>query len=59
MDHLPIITELELTITEAPKTALHNFRDIDWDEFKPVLEKHLATTGVTLFSAYYNCMTTD
>jgi hypothetical protein len=46
IDHLPIITELELTIMEAPKTALRNFRDVDWDKFRSALEKCLATTGL-------------
>jgi len=42
-DHLPILTELDLTIGINKMVPHLNFRDGDWDDFSKELEKHLAT----------------
>jgi hypothetical protein len=40
-DHLPILTELDLSATPAAGKAMHNFREVEWDKFNKVLDKHL------------------
>jgi exonuclease III len=41
MDHLPVITELNLGTSGVSKTDIHNFREVEWDKFKEYLDKHL------------------
>ena len=41
MDHLPILTTLDLTLARAPTSHPKNFRDVDWEEFKKRLETKL------------------
>ena len=41
-DHLPIITELDLNIGPATENPITNYREVDWDEFRKVLEVQLS-----------------
>ena len=41
MNHLPIITELDLSLGEIVETASPNFREVDWEEFNKDLEGRL------------------
>jgi hypothetical protein len=40
-DHLPILTELNLAITQTIEEDIPNFRDVDWEEFGNELGKQL------------------
>jgi len=40
-DHLPILTELNLKADVAPEEEIHNFREVDWDEFRKELSTQL------------------
>jgi len=40
-DHLPILTELNLKVDVAPEEEIHNFREVDWDEFRKELSTQL------------------
>ena len=42
MDHLPIRTELSLEASTIKVMSTQNFREVDWEEFGKVLERHLA-----------------
>ena len=41
-DHLPILTKLDLATPIAEESAIHNFRDVDWEQFNKGLERQLA-----------------
>ena len=41
-DHLPILTELNLNADIAPEKEIHNFQNVDWDEFCKELSIQLA-----------------
>ena len=41
-DHLPILTKLDLLVSEAPPKAMHNFREVDWEQFCNTLEAKLS-----------------
>jgi len=41
MDHLPILTELNLKADVALEEEIHNFREVDWDEFCKELSTQL------------------
>jgi ribonuclease HI len=43
-DHVPIITELDLTIAVTVTKDIANFREVDWSRFKEELSKRLANT---------------
>ena len=45
-DHLPIITKLDLALTKVPERKIPNFRNIDWEKFRKVLEDKLQTLGL-------------
>ena len=47
-DHLPILTKLDLLVSEAPPKALHNFREVDWDQFRNTLEAKTLTAKPAL-----------
>ena len=40
-DHLPILTELNLSAEIRPIEPIPNFREVDWDDFGKALEKSL------------------
>ncbi|KAH9955355.1 hypothetical protein BC827DRAFT_1099873, partial [Russula dissimulans] len=40
-DHLPIITELNLSAAQATEDTLLNFREVNWDEFREGLSTQL------------------
>ena len=40
-DHLPIVTELDLEIAATNEAPMHNFRDVDWEEFRKSLLSRL------------------
>jgi Endonuclease-reverse transcriptase len=42
-DHLPIQTELDLKVRANEEVPAPNFCEVDWDEFRKVLEAQLAT----------------
>ena len=42
MDHLPVVTQLNLSIPAAQTTNFRNFRDVDWEEFRNSLKIQLA-----------------
>ena len=41
MDHVPVLTELNLEIGIQEAEPIPNFRDVDWDEFRKALARHL------------------
>jgi len=41
-DHLPILMELNLIADIAPEEEMHNFRNMDWDNFRKELSTQLA-----------------
>ncbi|KAI0247676.1 hypothetical protein BJV78DRAFT_1102233, partial [Lactifluus subvellereus] len=45
-DHLPILTILDLTLTNVSPAEIRNFRDVDWEQFREALGKRLAVLGV-------------
>ena len=44
-DHLPVITKLNLATVLAPPSATHNFRQVDWVEFRNKLATRLNNLG--------------
>jgi exonuclease III len=40
-DHLPIVTELDLEAAISKNDAMHNFREIDWEQFRTSLSGRL------------------
>jgi hypothetical protein len=38
MDHVPIITVIDAELTKAPTQISRNFRDVDWEKFRALLE---------------------
>lgn len=40
-DHLPVVTKLNLAVTITQPSATHNFREVDWGEFREHLSKCL------------------
>jgi ribonuclease HI len=40
-DHLPILTKLDMSVQTNPERSFHNFRDIDWDQFRKALGENL------------------
>jgi hypothetical protein len=44
IDHLPILTELNLEVTFHKQEPIPNFREVDWEEFHKVLDKHFLLT---------------
>ena len=44
-DHLPILTELNMSVAYAPSKAIENFRDVDWDKFRAELKSQLDRLG--------------
>lgn len=45
-DHFPVSTEIELTIEEPTDIPRHNFRMVDWDDFKGTLKNELQTQNI-------------
>lgn len=45
-DHLPIVTDLDLSIAKAPTKKYANFRNVDWDKFRQTLEEQLQGFGI-------------
>ncbi len=41
-DHLPILTELHLKVSIMEEEPIHNFRSVNWEDFRSELEKQLA-----------------
>ena len=41
MDHLPILTELNLEVATAEQKSTYNFRDVNWEEFREELKQQL------------------
>ena len=41
MDHLPILTSLDLNLARAPSNPPKNFRNVDWEEFEKDLRDRL------------------
>ena len=44
-DHLPILTKLDLATATVEESAMHNFREIDWEKFNSELGKRLQALG--------------
>jgi endonuclease/exonuclease/phosphatase family metal-dependent hydrolase len=44
-DHVPIITELDLSVTRAPTRHCANFKEVDWDKFRADLRARLPLLG--------------
>lgn len=40
-DHVPILSELDLTVPLAPNAKTRNYREVDWEEFKDYLNEAL------------------
>lgn len=45
-DHFPVSTEIELTVEEPTDIPRHNFRMVDWDEFKETLKDGLHAQNI-------------
>ena len=45
-DHLPIRTELNMSIAFTPTKIIENFRDVDWEKFRTELRSQLAHVGL-------------
>ena len=41
-DHLPILTQLDMSLVQAEQTPLMNYREVDWEAFNKALDKALA-----------------
>ena len=48
-DHFPIISNLNINVELTPKKEISNFRDVDWKEFREILEGKISTWGVPKF----------
>ena len=48
-DHFPIISNINIDVDLTPKKEISNFRDVDWGEFRKVLERKISTWGVPNF----------
>ena len=48
-DHLPIVTNLDLSLAKTPTKCIANFRNVDWDEFRRTLEGRLREFGLPTF----------
>ena len=44
-DHVPIVTVLDVELTKAPTQIARNFREVDWEKFRKVLEERLSKLG--------------
>jgi exonuclease III len=45
-DHLPIVTNLDFSLTKAPAKKIANFQDVNWDKFRKMLEEELQSFGL-------------
>jgi hypothetical protein len=45
MDHIPIVTVIDVELTKAPAQVTRNFRDVDWEKFRNMLEDKLVALG--------------
>ena len=45
-DHLPILTELSLSVEHTAEQEIPNFRNVDWEEFQKELSTQLDKTAV-------------
>jgi exonuclease III len=45
MDHIPIVTVIDVELTKAPAQVARNFRDVDWEKFRNMLEDKLVALG--------------
>ena len=45
-DHVPIITNLDVTMCRTPETRSFNFRNVDWEKFREHLQGRIAEFGV-------------
>jgi endonuclease/exonuclease/phosphatase family metal-dependent hydrolase len=43
-DHLPILIELCLKVSITVEESLHNFRNVNWEDFRTELEKQLSSS---------------
>ena len=46
MDHLPIVTKLDIALTRTQETTTKNFRNVDWEKFREELQKRMAPFGL-------------
>lgn len=44
-DHVPIVTRVDASLGRNKTTKTHNFRNVDWDEFRKVMEAQLTGLG--------------
>ena len=42
-DHLPVLTELDFDLGPSTDKPFHNFREVNWEEFRATLVAHLAS----------------
>ena len=47
-DHLPILSKLNLETAIAKESAIHNFREVNWEEFNNKLKQWLTEIGPTV-----------
>jgi hypothetical protein len=48
MDHLPILTTLDLELARVPASSPKNFRDVDWEAFQKTLSVNLEKNSAPL-----------
>ena len=45
-DHIPIISQLDVTLGRTLEQKTNNFRDINWDNFRKTLEERMSKFGI-------------
>ncbi len=45
-DHIPIISQLDITLGRTLEQKTNNFRDINWDDFCKTLEERMSKFGI-------------
>ena len=46
MDHIPIVTKLDMTLGKTPETITNNYRNVNWEMFWETLQGRLQDFGV-------------
>jgi hypothetical protein len=45
-DHVPIITKLDAELGRTLEAETNNFRNVDWDKFRKMLQTKMANFGI-------------
>jgi ribonuclease HI/exonuclease III len=55
-DHVPIVTVIDAELTKAPTQVSRNFRDVDWEKFRTLLEEKLDRIDPVKFIALQSAL---